>query len=121
MLLRSTYANTKKKEEAELKSATSKIAHVTVYQHNAPGHARGRCPRRRRHDGAGRFAAAAANGQHVPLFRGQRGAARPDHAFRLRPVKEDIREEVRKAEAQVKQLQEDGQKSRPRSRRFRTT
>src|SRR5262249_40935460 len=108
----SAHAEAAKKGEAgrELKLGSSRIAHVTVYQNNALVTREVDVP-----EGTGTLELVVsplpAQTVNTSLYsEGSEGLRVLTTRFRLRPIKEDTREEVRKAEAQLKQLLEDGQK-----------
>src|SRR5262245_43698362 len=110
VMLRAVQAEAKKAEAAEFKTASSRIDHVTVYQNNALVTREVEVP-----EGVGTMELVVsplpAQTVNTSLYsEGSEGMRVLTTRFRLRPVKEDTREEVRKAEAQLKQLLEDGQK-----------
>src|SRR5688500_9690652 len=103
-------AAAKKEAAAEFKSASSAIDHVTVYQNNALITRLVDVP-----TGTGTLELVVsplpAQTVNTSLYsEGSEGLRVLTTRFRLRPIKEDTREEVRKAEAQLKQLLEEGQK-----------
>ena len=98
------------KEAAEFKSTSSTIDHVTVYQNNALVTRQVDVPA-----GTGTMELVVSplppQTVNTSLYsEGSEGLRVLTTRFRLRPIKEDTREEVRKAENQLKQLLEDGQK-----------
>src|SRR5262245_22836451 len=110
VVLRSAQAEAKKADAGDIKLATSKIVHVKVYQNNALVTREVDVP-----DGQGTMELVVsplpAQTVNTSLYsEGSEGLRVLTTRFRLRPVKEDTREEVRKAEANLKQLLEDGQK-----------
>ncbi len=111
MMMRSVQAEAKAKDAADaLKLATSRIDHVTVYQNNALITREVDVP-----EGAGTMEIIVSplppQTINSSLYsEGHEGLRVLTTRFRVRPVKEDTREEVRKAEAQLRQLLEDGQK-----------
>src|SRR5262249_46029047 len=116
----SAHAEAAKKGEAapELKLASSRIAHVTVYQNNALVTREVDVP-----EGTGTLELVVSplppQTVNTSLYsEGSEGLRVLTTRFRLRPVKEDTREEVRKAEAHLKQLLEDGQKLQSEVRTF---
>jgi hypothetical protein len=111
-LMKTGEANAGKAKEppAELKIAASRIVSVTVYQNNALVTREVDVP-----EGAGSMELVVSplpsQAVNTSLYsEGSEGLRVLTTRFRLRPVKEDTREEVRKAEAQLKQLQEAAQK-----------
>src|SRR6266511_3766380 len=112
VMLRSLHAEAKKAEAAaaEFKSVSSRINHVTVYRNNALVTREVDVP-----EGVGTMELVVsplpAMTVNTSLYsEGSEGLRVLTTRFRVRPVKEDTREEVRKAEAQLKQLLEEGQK-----------
>src|SRR5436190_11609574 len=110
VMLRAVHAEAKKAEAAEFKPASSRIDHVTVYQNNALVTREVDVP-----EGVGTMELVVsplpAQTVNTSLYsEGSEGMRVLTTRFRLRPIKEDTREEVRKAEAQLKQLLDEGQK-----------
>src|SRR3954452_2259402 len=110
--MNSARAEAKKKAEAapDLKLAASRIAHVTVYQNNALVTREVDVP-----EGTGTLELVVsplpAQTVNTSLYsEGAEGMRVLTTRFRLRPVKEDTREEVRRLEGQIKELQNSGQK-----------
>src|SRR5262249_33054145 len=108
----SAHAEAAKKGEAgrELKLGSSRIAHVTVYQNNALVTREVDVP-----EGTGTLEMVVsplpAQTVNTSLYsEGAEGMRVLTTRFRLRPVKEDTREEVRRLESQLKELQNAGQK-----------
>src|SRR5205823_4650617 len=109
MLLRSVYAEAKKEAAAEFKMTSSRIDHVTVYQNNALVTREVEVP-----EGVGTMELVVsplpAQTVNTSLYsEGSEGMRVLTTRFRLRPVKEDTREEVRRLEGQLKELQNTGQ------------
>ncbi|MBI1916105.1 MAG: mucoidy inhibitor MuiA family protein [Planctomycetes bacterium] len=111
--LRSARAEAAKKKAdaaADIKLAASRIVHVTVYQNNALVTREVDVP-----EGTGTLELVVsplpAQTVNTSLYsEGAEGMRVLTTRFRLRPVKEDTREEVRRLEGQVKELQNAGQK-----------
>src|SRR5947199_9086653 len=105
-LMRSARAETKKKEAAPaLKLAANRLVHVTVYQNNALVTREVDVP-----EGTGTLELVVsplpAQTVNTSLYsEGAEGMRVLTTRFRLRPVKEDTREEVRRLEGQLKELQ----------------
>jgi hypothetical protein len=96
--------------EAPVKIATSRVVHVTVYQTNALVTREVDVPA-----GKGAFELVVnplpSETQDSSLYsEGTDGIRVLSTRYRMRPIKEDTREEVRKLEAQLKELKENGQK-----------
>src|SRR5262245_39384480 len=107
----SAHGEAAKKGEAapELKLASSRIAHVTVYQNNALVTREVDAP-----EGTGTMELVVsplpAQTVNTSLYsEGAEGMRVLTTRFRLRPVKEDTREEVRRLEGQLKELQNNAQ------------
>src|SRR5262245_47977529 len=112
VMLRAVQGEAKKEAAAEFKTVSSRIDHVTVYQNNALVTREVEVP-----EGVGTMELVVsplpAQTVNTSLYsEGSEGMRVLTTRFRLRPVKEDTREEVRKAEAQLKQLNDEGQRLR---------
>jgi hypothetical protein len=111
VMMRTVQAEVGKKDAADaIKMATSRIDHVTVYQNNALVTREVDIP-----EGLGTMELVVSplppQTVDTSLYsEGSEGLRVLTTRFRLRPVKEDTREEVRKAEANLKELLESGQR-----------
>src|SRR5215831_16911966 len=110
--LRTAHAEAAKKADAaaDIKLAASRIVHVTVYQNNALVTREVDVP-----EGTGTLELVVSplppQTVNTSLYsEGAEGMRVLTTRFRLRPVKEDTREEVRRLESQLKELQNTGQK-----------